>query len=175
MRATAVLSRHPHTRWPASFNHEQNSASSYGSDVHDRPGPTLACPSDLFAGGVKSGFVYTLARHFDLCSWSCDDSALDAIPEAYHDPAAVWWRAFAASAVIRGQVVPVDPGSPTAVERGRRVGQAGQVHCCAQLPDDLRRHLRTWLYRQAKSDAVLALVLLGFAPPLSWSDCTQTA
>jgi hypothetical protein len=31
-RATAVLSRHPHTRWPAPFNHEQDRASSYGSE-----------------------------------------------------------------------------------------------------------------------------------------------
>jgi hypothetical protein len=30
---------------------------------------------------------------------------LDAVPEAYHNPAAVWWGAFAASAVIRDQVV----------------------------------------------------------------------
>ena len=29
--ATAVLSRHPRTRWPAPFNHEQDRASSYGS------------------------------------------------------------------------------------------------------------------------------------------------
>jgi hypothetical protein len=29
--ATAVLSGHPHTRWPAPFNHEQDRASSYGS------------------------------------------------------------------------------------------------------------------------------------------------
>jgi hypothetical protein len=36
-------------------------------------------------------------------------SALDAVPEAYHNPAAVWWGAFAASAVIRDQVVIVKP------------------------------------------------------------------
>jgi hypothetical protein len=29
-------------------------------------------------------------------------SALDAGPKAYDNPAAVWWGAFAASAVIRG-------------------------------------------------------------------------
>ena len=29
---TAVLSGHPHTRWPAPFNHEQDRASSYGSE-----------------------------------------------------------------------------------------------------------------------------------------------
>jgi hypothetical protein len=32
-------------------------------------------------------------------------AGLDAVPEAYHNPAAVWWGAFAASAVIRDQVV----------------------------------------------------------------------
>ena len=31
-------------------------------------------------------------------------SALDAVPEAYHKRATVWWGAFAASAVIREQV-----------------------------------------------------------------------
>ena len=36
-------------------------------------------------------------------------SALDAGPEAYHNPAAVWWGAFAASPVIRDQVVIVKP------------------------------------------------------------------
>ena len=30
--ATAVLSRHPHTRRPAPFNQEQDRASSYGSE-----------------------------------------------------------------------------------------------------------------------------------------------
>jgi len=35
-------------------------------------------------------------------------SALDAAPEAYHNPAAVWWGAFAASVVIRDQVVTVE-------------------------------------------------------------------
>ena len=34
--ATAVLSRHPHTRWPAPFNHEQDRASSYGSEGQRR-------------------------------------------------------------------------------------------------------------------------------------------
>ena len=32
MRAAAVLDCHPHTRWPAPFNHEQDRASSYGSE-----------------------------------------------------------------------------------------------------------------------------------------------
>ncbi len=32
------------------------------------------------------------------------DRALDAGPEAYHNSAAVWWGAFAASGAIRDQV-----------------------------------------------------------------------
>jgi hypothetical protein len=35
-------------------------------------------------------------------------SGLDAVPEAYDNPAAVWWGAFAASAVVRDQVVIVE-------------------------------------------------------------------
>jgi hypothetical protein len=35
--------------------------------------------------------------------------SLDAGPEAYHNLSAVWWGAFAASAVIRDQVVIVKP------------------------------------------------------------------
>ena len=39
-------------------------------------------------------------RHFDLCRCPARTSGLDAGPEAYHNPAAVWWGAFAVSVVI---------------------------------------------------------------------------
>ena len=45
-------------------------------------------------------------------------SALDAGPEAYHNPAAVWWGAFAASAVIREHAPAVYPGDGIVVVRG---------------------------------------------------------
>ena len=57
-------------------------------------------------------------------------------PEAYHNPAAVWWGAFAASAVIRDQVLTVKPqgrglapletgctGNPCRVPRRQQGGQ----------------------------------------------------
>jgi hypothetical protein len=50
--------------------------------------------------------------------------ALDAVPEAYHNLAAVCWGAFAASVVIRDQVVPVKQGSGSpGVAITRRPGQ----------------------------------------------------
>jgi hypothetical protein len=48
---------------------------------------------------VRSPGTFTCAR------WPAVISALDAAPEAYHNPVAVWWGALAASAVIRDQVV----------------------------------------------------------------------
>jgi hypothetical protein len=52
---------------------------------------------------VRSPGTFTCAR----CP--AGTSALDAVPEAYHNPAAVWWGAFAASAGIWDQVVIVRP------------------------------------------------------------------
>ncbi len=75
------------------------------------PPPSGLTAADLFAGGevsradsrVRSPGIFTCAR----CP--AVRSALDAVPEAYHNPAAVWWGAFAASAVIRDQVVIAEP------------------------------------------------------------------
>jgi hypothetical protein len=38
-------------------------------------------------------------------------AALDAVPEAYHNPAVVWRGVFAPSVVIRDQACPVDHGT----------------------------------------------------------------
>ena len=65
-------------------------------------------------------------------------SALDAGLEAYHYPAAVWWGAFAASPVIRDQVVTITPedrlaqkngvwGAPRRVREGRRACACGVI------------------------------------------------
>src|ERR1700751_1594967 len=75
-------------------------------------------------GSVKGCFACTLTRHL-LTSVCCPvvTAALDAGPEADHNPAAVLMAAFASSAVIRGQVAVTRAGcqdKPTA--RARRVG-----------------------------------------------------
>jgi len=49
--------------------------------------------------------------HLHLVRCPAVRSALDAVPEAYHNPAAVWWGPLAASAVIRDQVVIVKPAA----------------------------------------------------------------
>ena len=67
----------------------------------------------LFAGGeVSRADSRTLTRQFHLCSlpMGAARSALDTVPEAYHNPAAVWWGAFAFSAVIGDQVVHCQSG-----------------------------------------------------------------
>ena len=51
---------------------------------------------------VRSPGTFTCARR------PAATSGLDAVPEAYHNPAAVWWGALAASAVIRDQVLIVN-------------------------------------------------------------------
>ena len=76
----------------------------------------------LFAGGevsradsrVRSPGTFTCAHR------PAARSALDAVPEACHNPAAVWWGAFAASAVIRDQVVIVKPIADLLGQRRRR-------------------------------------------------------
>jgi hypothetical protein len=60
----------------------------------------------------------TFTRHFAGARCPAVRSALDAVPEAYHNPAAVWWGAFTASAVIRDQVIIITPGSGSSQENG---------------------------------------------------------
>ena len=59
-----------------------------------------------FAGGEVSSADSRVRSPGTLTFVRCPAvrSALDAGPEAYHNPAAVWWGAFAASAVIPGLV-----------------------------------------------------------------------
>jgi hypothetical protein len=73
------------------------------------PHRTDCCRSTRRRGGVKGRFACTFTRHFHRARGPAARSALDAGPEAYHNPAAVWWGAFAASTVIRDQVVIVEP------------------------------------------------------------------
>ena len=85
-----------------------------------RPSPIGLIAARLFAGGevssadsrVRSPGTFTCAR----CP--AVRSALDAGPEAYHNPAAVWWGAFPASPVIRDQVVTITSGSGSSRENG---------------------------------------------------------
>jgi hypothetical protein len=44
--------------------------------------------------GVKGRFACTFTRHFTCTDRPAARSALDAVPEAYHNPAAVWWGAL---------------------------------------------------------------------------------
>ncbi len=100
------------------------------------PPPIGLTAADLFAGGevsradsrIRSPGSFTCAR----CPAA--RSALDAVPEAYHNPAAVWWGAFAASAVIRDQVVTITSGvrvlpgngvSPGGSAKGGALARAG--------------------------------------------------
>ena len=71
--------------------------------------PPLPHRTDCCRPIHRRGFACTLIRHLRLCSSPCGHIGLDAVPRAYHNPAAVWWGAFAASAVIRDQVVTVYP------------------------------------------------------------------
>src|SRR5271157_2563521 len=73
------------------------------------PHRTDCCRSIRWRVGVKGGFACTLTRQFTCARCPAVAAALDAVPEACHNPAAVWWGAFAASAVIRDQVVTVKP------------------------------------------------------------------
>jgi hypothetical protein len=63
--------------------------------------------ADLFAGGEVSRADSRVRRPGTFTCARCPAvrSALDAVPEAYHNPAVVRWGAIAASAVIPDQVV----------------------------------------------------------------------
>ena len=77
-----------------------------------RPSPLIGLiAADLFAGGKVSRADSRVRLPGAVTCARCPavTSALDAVPEAYHNPAAVWWGAFAASAVIRDQVVITEP------------------------------------------------------------------
>ena len=81
--------------------------------THPRPAPSRPQPwslcaalppigltaADLFAGG-KGSRADLRVRKPDTFTCACCPaarSALDAVPEAYHNPAAVWWGVFASS------------------------------------------------------------------------------
>ena len=66
--ATAVLSRHPHTRWPAPFIHEQDRASSYGSEGTSMP---AACP-------IRGTIIQLWCKDVDVPSswWTRVDSGI---------------------------------------------------------------------------------------------------
>ena len=91
----------------------------------------------LFAAGevsradsrVRSPGSFTRAR----CPAAT--SALDAVPEAYHNPAAVWWGAFAASAIIRDQMVIAEPvAGPIGQQHRRQDHQLSLPHPGVWLP-----------------------------------------
>jgi hypothetical protein len=98
--------------------HPRPAPSGPGCGLWSPPLPPIGLTAaDLFAGGevsrtdsrVRSPGIFTYAR----CP--AVTSALDAGPEAYDNPAAVWWGAFAASPVIRDQVVIAGPVAVVAV------------------------------------------------------------
>ena len=76
----------------------------------------------LFAGGEVSSADSRVRSPGTLTCSSCPAarSALDAGPEAYDNPAAVWWGAFAASAVIRCLVAGAGRIVSGRAEPGRR-------------------------------------------------------
>ena len=76
----------------------------------------------LFAGGQVSSADSRVRSPVTLTCARCPAvrSALDAGPEAYHNPAAVWWGAFAASAVIRGKAAGAGRVASGRAEPGRR-------------------------------------------------------
>jgi hypothetical protein len=78
--------------------------------------------ADLFAGGEVSSADSRVRSPGTLTCARCPAvrSALDAGPEAYDNPAAVWWGAFAASAVIRGQAAGAGRVASGRAEPGRR-------------------------------------------------------
>jgi hypothetical protein len=67
--------------------------------------------------------------------------ALDAVPEAYHNLAAVWWGAFAASVVIRDQVVIANPAVPGRPERAPVVTCPGVTPSCWETAPSAERYL----------------------------------
>ncbi len=78
---------------------------------------------------VRSPGIFTCAR----CP--AVRSALDAGLEAYHNPAAVWWGALAASPVIRDQVVIVEPvAGLLGQQRRRQDRQLRRSVCAADRP-----------------------------------------
>ena len=102
------------------------------------PPPIGLTAADLFAGGevsradsrVRSPGIFTCAR----CP--AVTSALDAGPEAYHNPAAGWWGTFAASAVIRNQVVIAGPvAGLIGQQRGQHDHQLGRSVAWSQRAD----------------------------------------
>jgi hypothetical protein len=94
------------------------------------PSPIGLTAADLFAGGEVSradSRVRWPGTFTDACCPAVR-SALDGVLEAYHNPAAVWWGAFAASAVIQDQVVIVN-----------RISSSGRSD-----PDRFRLDQRAW-------------------------------
>jgi hypothetical protein len=78
-----------------------------------RPSPSGLTAAALFAAGkVLKGRLHVMYVNQALSPVLVvlrSQPSLDAVPQAYHNPAAVWWGAFAASVVIRDQVVIVKP------------------------------------------------------------------
>ena len=109
------------------------------------PCPPLLSPIGLTAAGLFAGGEVSRAdsRVRSPGTFTCAHrpavrSALDAVPEACHNRAAVWWGAFAASAVIRDQVVIAEPFADLLGQRHRRqdhqlrrlrLDPAGQCSC----------------------------------------------
>jgi hypothetical protein len=78
---------------------------------------------------VRSPGVFTRARGPPVTS------ALDAVPEAYHNLAAVWWGAFALSVVIWDQVVIAGPvAGLLGQQRLRQDHQRRRSVCAAGRP-----------------------------------------
>ena len=62
---------------------------------------TDCCRPIRWREGVRGWLgVYVNQATFDLYRCPAGTAALDAVPEAYHNPAAVWWGAFAPSPVM---------------------------------------------------------------------------
>ena len=67
----------------------------HGRSAPPSPHRTDYCRSIRWREGVKGDFACTLTGHFTNTRRPAVTAALDAVPGAYHNPAAVWWGFFA--------------------------------------------------------------------------------
>ena len=105
------------------------------------PHRTDCCRSIRRREGVKGGFACTLTRHFLLCSLPCGTVALDAVPEAYHNPAAVRWGPLHLPPACRWLPVPGHDGK---MSQDEEIADAGAMNRVWRVGDTIRRSRGPW-------------------------------
>jgi len=90
--------------------------------------------ADPFAGGKVSRVASRIRSPGSFTCTRCPagTAALDAVPEGYHNPAAVWWGAFAASMVIRDQADKIVGTPSQRCTMAIAVGRTGPASGCDQ-------------------------------------------